>query len=165
VLVALLLHAVAARADEAGEVRALISRGDLQAALARAEKATAANPRDAQARFLQGVVLMDLKRDDQALALFMQLAQEYPELPDPYNNIALIHARAGRLDEAERALETALRNNPGYRVARGNLGLVHLMLAVQSWEMAAAGAPTDPSLQRRLQAARALLASEAQAVR
>jgi Flp pilus assembly protein TadD len=155
---ALGLAGASARADEAAEVRALAARGELAEALQRAEKAVAANPKDAQLRFLQGVVLMDMQRDDAALEVFNQLSQEYPELPDPYNNIALLQARAGRLELARQALEVALRNNPGHRTARANLGMVHLMLAVQAWERAAAGTNVDPALQRRLEGARALLA-------
>ncbi len=115
-------------------------------------------PGDPQLRFLHGVVLMDLQRDDEALAVFTQLTQEYPELPDPYNNIALLQARAGRPDLARQALETALRNDPGHRTARANLGQVHLMLAVQAWEQAAATGPLEAPMQRLLEGARALLA-------
>jgi Flp pilus assembly protein TadD len=146
-----------ARADTADEVRLLLARGEHAAALQLAQKNADANPRDAQARFLQGVVLMDMQRDDDALALFSSLAQLYPELPDPMNNIALLHARAGRLDQALTALQAALRNDPGHRTARANLGQVHLMLAVQAWERVAASGPMETSLQRQLEAARALV--------
>ncbi len=154
-----------ARADEVSEVHALIARGDLPAALARAEKAAQANPRDAQARFLTGVVLMDLHRDAEALDVFQRLTQEYPELPDPYNNIAVLDVRAGRLEDAQQALQTALRDDPSHRAARVNLGQVHLMLAVKAWETAAASGPIDPALQRKLDAARALLSEPTLAAR
>ena len=159
VLVALLLcgSVATAIADDAAEVRALVARGDLAAALQRAERAAAANPRDVQARFLQGVVLMDLQRNDDAMALFTRLSQAYPELPDPLNNIALLHARAGRLEMARQALESALRNDPGHRTARANLGQVHLMLAVQAWEQLASEGVLDVPLQRQLDGARSLL--------
>lgn len=156
-LVLLIAGAGPAVADPAADVRALLSRGDLNGALLLVERATAANPQDPQVRFLHGVVLMDMQRDDAALDLFSRLTQEYPELPDPYNNIALLHARAGRLEAARRALETALRNDPGHRTARVNLGHVHLMLAVQAWELAATTAPLDPPVQRLLEGARTLL--------
>lgn len=148
-------------ADEAADVRALLARGDGAAALALADKATTANPRDVPLRFLQGVVLMDLQRNDEALAHFVKMTQDYPELPDPFNNIALLHARGGRLEQARQALESALRNDPAHRAARANLGQVHLMLALQAWELAAAGGPLDGALQRRLEAVRALLAEAA----
>lgn len=158
-LTALLLAAAAAQAATADDVQSLLARGEHAAALQLAQQAADSNPRDARARFLQGVVLMDMGRDDEALAVFEQLAQLYPELPDPMNNIALLHARGGRLDQALSALQAALRNDPGHRTARGNLGHVHLMLAVQAWEQAAAAGPLDPALQRKLQSARSLLAA------
>jgi Flp pilus assembly protein TadD len=154
----LMLAAVPASADEAAEVRALLARGDLTGALQRAERAAAASPRDAQLHFLLGVVLMDLGRDGAALDVFMRMSEEYPELPDPYNNIALLRARAGELEQARQALESALRNDPGHRLARANLGRVHLLMAVQAWEQLGAQGPLDPSLQRQLDGARALVA-------
>jgi Flp pilus assembly protein TadD len=132
-------------------------------ALERAWTALEAKPRDPHARFAYGVALMDLGRDEEALSVFTQLTQEYPELPDPYNNIALLHARAGRLQLARQALETALRNDPGHRRARENLGRLHLMLAVQALDQAAAAGPLDPPTLRLLQGTRALLAERAAA--
>ena len=148
----------AAHADEAGEVRALVARGDLSAALGRADKAVAAQPRDAALRFLRGVVLMDLARDAEALDAFTLLTQEHPDLPDPYNNIGLLHARAGRPEAALAALQEALRCDPGHRTARANLGQVHVMLAVKAWDQLARSGPLDPALQRKLETARSLLA-------
>jgi Flp pilus assembly protein TadD len=155
---ALTCASAAALADEPAEIRALIAHGELASALQRAQRAMQAHPADAQARFLYGVVLMDLERDGEALALFTQLSEEYPELPDPLNNVAVLQARAGRLELARLALEAALRNEPGHRAALANLGQVHLMLAVQAWELAAAKGPLDTQLLRRLEAARTLLA-------
>ena len=156
--VALACTAGTARADEPAEIRALVAHGELLPALQRAQRAMQARPGDVQIRFLYGVVLMDLQRDDEALALFTQLSEEYPELPDPLNNVAVLQVRAGHLDLARLSLEAALRNEPGHRAALANLGQVHLMMAVQAWEQAADKGPLDPQLQRRLEAARTLLA-------
>lgn len=163
------LHATPwAASDDVRAVEELLSRGQAQAALQRLEARDRASPAsapasaasvDAELRFLRGVALMDLQRNAEALAWFERMTQDHPELPDPYNNIALLHVRAGRLESARQALETALRNDPSYRVARANIGLVHLMLAVQAWEQVAAGGPVDPHLMRRLEGARALLAA------
>ena len=153
-----LLPARAARADEAAEVQKLIRAGDLPGALKRAEAAAAAQPHDASVRFLEGVILIDLKRDDQALDVFQHLTEDFPDLPDPYNNIALLQARAGKLDAARIALETALRNDPNHAVARTNLGEIYLRLAIQAWETVAAATPGDATLQRKLKLARELAA-------
>jgi tetratricopeptide (TPR) repeat protein len=160
-LLALLLATGVARADLVTDVQTLIARGNASAALAATDQALAARPRDAQARFLRGVALLELARNDDALALFTELSQEYPELPEPHNNIALLQVRAGRLELARQALETALRNDPDHRIARLNLGEVHLMLAVQAWEKAAAAGPLDARMARRLDSARSLVAAAA----
>lgn len=152
--------AVAATSSPAAavaEIQRRLGSGQAQAALELAERTAAAEPRLAAPRFLQGVALMDLQRDDEALALFTAFSQDWPELPDPLNNIALLHARAGRLDAALGALQAALRADPAHRAARLNLAEVHLALAVRAWDEAAAAAPLDAVRQRRLQAVRALL--------
>jgi Tfp pilus assembly protein PilF len=164
-MLCLALPWLAHSADEATEIRVLLARGAAPEALQRVERALAADPKNAQLRFMHGVVLMDLARDAEALALFTRLSQDYPELPDPLNNIALLQVRAGQLDSALVALQAALRNDPTHRTARANLGQVYLMLAVQAWTQLAGSGPLDPPLQRRLEAARALLSSPAPAAR
>lgn len=146
-------------ADDVAAVQQLQRSGDAAAALERAERAVAADPRNTRLRFLHGVLLLDAQRDDAAMAVFLRLSEDYPELPEPFNNMALLHARAGRLDAARQALETALRNDPGLSVARRNLGDIHLRLALQAWETAAQALPADTALQRKLQVARELAAA------
>lgn len=150
--------AAAALADE---VTALLASRRTAEALQRTEQALLVSPRDAQTRFVHGVVLMELARDAEALEVFTRLSQEFPELPEPMNNIGLLHARNGRLDAARVALEMALRNDATHRPARANLAEVHLMLAVAAWEQLGQAAPLEPRLQRRLEAVRALLAPPA----
>lgn len=161
VLAALLGCLGIGQAAPADDIRALLNRGELPAALAAVDKAVQAKPRDAALRFLRGVVLMEMRRDDEAIQQFTQLTQEFPELPDPYNNLALLHARAGRLEMARHALQQALLNDPSHRAARINLGQIYLLLAAQAWEQAASAPGADAGLKRKLQALRALLASEA----
>ncbi len=163
ILVRLALCAAAAqpsRASLADDVGTLLASGRGAEALQRTEQALLVAPRDAQTRFVHGVVLMELHRDAEALELFTRVAQEFPELPEPLNNIALLHARAGRLDAARLALESALRNDPAHRQARANLAEVHLMLAVAAWEHLAQAAPLEARVARRLEAVRALLAAQ-----
>mgnify|MGYP002783757238 FL=1 len=153
----LLALAQAGHAALADDVGALLAAGRPAEALQRTEQALLVAPRDAQTRFVHGVVLIELRRDAEALELFTRVAQEFPELPEPQNNIALLHARNGRLEAARVALESALRNDPGHRAARANLAEVHLMLAVAAWEQLGQAAPLEPRLARRLEAVRALL--------
>lgn len=161
--IALHLPGLAQAQPVADEVQRLLSAGRGEEALLRAEQALAAAPSDARTQFVLAVVLMELGRDAQALPLFQQLAQQFPELPDPLNNIALLEVRAGRLEAALRSLEAALRNDPGHRAARANLAEVHLMLAAAAWERLAEDAPLEPRLARRLEAVRALIGPAARA--
>jgi tetratricopeptide (TPR) repeat protein len=127
-----------------------------EAALQQARQAAAAaesgNPAP---RFALGVLLIDRREDAEALELFTSMTQQFPSLPEPHNNIALLHARAGRWDAARAALEAALRNDPSHRVARENLGDVYLQLALQAWE-AAVGGTAGPALQHKLKVGREL---------
>ena len=152
-----------ATASELDEARERLARGDTVGALERAQQGLVRQPDNAQLRFLEGVALMDLGRDNQALAVFRQLNQSYPELPEPLNNIGLLLARAGQLEGARQSLQDALRADPQHRAARTNLGQVYLMLAVQAWERATADVSgrAEPALLRRLEGARTLLAQPA----
>ncbi len=155
-MAALLLACGMVQAVELDEARDRLARGDSAGALERLQQGLQREPGNAQMRFLQGVTLMDLGRDAQALDVFRQLNQSYPELPEPLNNIGLLQARAGQLESARQSLQDALRADPQHRAARANLAQVYVMLAVQAWELAAAGSP-DAAVLRRLEAARALL--------
>jgi Flp pilus assembly protein TadD len=143
-------------ADELADAQRLQAAGDLPAALARIDQGLAARPRDAQLRFARGVVLSEMKRGDEALEIFVRLSEDYPELPDPLNNIAVLHAAAGRIDAARSALEAALRNDPQHRAVRENLADIYVRLAVGLWDGLQAAAP-DPGIARKLRLARELL--------
>lgn len=147
------------RADVLSDIETLHRAGDLERALQEANDAIAAQPRAAQIRFLKGLILTDLNRVSEAKEVFTALTQDFPELPDPYNNLAVLLAAQGQLQEALAALQAALRNDPTHRAARENLGDVHLALAIAAWSAAPSGdAKTDAGLQRKLQLARQIQA-------
>ena len=132
-LAALLGCGTASQADALGDARRLSGAGQTGQALAIVDKALAEKPKDAELRFLRGVLLTDLGRSAEAHAVYTAMSQEFPELPDPFNNLAVLHAARGELDQARALLETALRNEPRHRAARENLGDVFLRLAVRQW--------------------------------
>ena len=158
-LIALLLGPGFARSDVVNDVQTLMAKGELESALRVSAEAMKGQTQDPQPRFLHAVVLMELRRDAEALLAFTRFSQEYPELPEPFNNLALLHVRAGHLELARQSLETALRNDPSHRAARANLGEVYLMMAVETWQQAAKSGQLDPRLMRKLEAARALVAT------
>lgn len=133
---ALLAATGGAFADDYADVGALLREGRHAEALARTQQYLAGKPRDPQMRFLQGVVLADAGRTAEAIAVYSALTQEYPELPEPYNNLAVLHAGQNQLDKARAELEMALRLNPDYAVAHENLGDILARLAGQSYARA-----------------------------
>ncbi|HCL87215.1 MAG TPA: hypothetical protein DIC45_12155, partial [Comamonadaceae bacterium] len=96
----------------------------------------AATPRDPQLRFLRTVALTDLGRQDEAIAALVDLTETYPELPEPYNNLAVLYAAQGELDKAREALEQAVRARPDYGVAYENLGDIYARLARRAYTRA-----------------------------
>ena len=140
----------------APEIERLFRQGQPTLALQRADESLAAEPQNASLRFLKGVMLSETGRAAEAITVFEQLTQDFPELPEPYNNLAVLLAASGQLDAARSALETALRHDPAYRTAHENMGDVLTRLAQRAYEAAAAGRSAEPALQRKLRLVREL---------
>jgi Flp pilus assembly protein TadD len=105
-------------------------------------------PRDPQMRFWRARLLEQLQRGDEAFAVYEELAQDYPELPEVQNNLGVMYAARGNLGQAKLAFEHALRNNPSYATAHENMGDILLHLARQSF---AKSAELDPQAAKSLQ--------------
>ena len=146
-----------AHADEIVEVQRLQSAGQVEQALSRAEAYLASKPKDAQMRFLRGVLLADRRRSAEAIEVFQRLIEEFPELPEPYNNLAALQAAAGDYDRAKASLDQALRANPSFAAAHENLGDVLAMLALRSYTRAQQIEPANPALPGKLKLVRELL--------
>lgn len=132
-LVASLLASSAALADDYTDVNQLLRSGRHAEALARADQFLAAKPRDPQMRFLKGVVQSEAGRTADAIDTFIKLSEDYPELPEPYNNLAALYAARSDFEKARAALEAAVRANPSYAIAHENLGDVYAKLAAVSY--------------------------------
>ncbi len=156
----LALSAHHAHADAYAEVSALIEAGNTSAALTQVQSHLAQNPRDVQMRFLQGSAQARAQDLDAAIATFTQLTQEFPELPEPYNNLAVIYAHQGQLEEARNALLNAIRNNPEYPVAHENLGDIYLRMAHQAYNQSVKLQGAQPALQKKLESLHPLLTTQ-----
>ncbi|KQY81686.1 MULTISPECIES: tetratricopeptide repeat protein [Roseateles] len=141
----LALASVPARAEDLASAQRLWLAGQKTQAVEQVEQALTRTPEDLQLRFALGVMRMELGEREKARAIFTRLTQDFPDLADPYNNLAVLHAAAGELDEAQAALEQALRLQPEHAQAQENLGDVLLRLALRAYQRAqkAAVAPTD----------------------
>ena len=125
-----------AHADEYAEVSQLSQAGQHAQALVLAEQFLTKQPRDPQMRFLKAVIQSDTGKTQDAVATLVQITQDYPELPEPYNNLAVLYAAQSQWDKARAALETAIRTNPNYATAHENLGDVYVQLAGQAYRQA-----------------------------
>lgn len=123
-------------ADELADVSQLLRAGQHGAALVKVDAFLSKNPRDAQMRFLKGVILTEQNKSAEAIAIFSKLTEDFPTLPEPYNNLAVLYASSGQYEKARTALDMAIRTNPTYATAYENLGDVHAKLASQAYDKA-----------------------------
>ncbi|MET3476841.1 tetratricopeptide (TPR) repeat protein [Variovorax sp. 1126] len=143
-------------AIEHEEVDKLMQAGKLDEAMAKAEAFLKDKPRDPQMRFLKGVIQLDTGKRNEAIAAFTQLTLDAPELPEPYNNLAVIYASQNQFDKARAALESAIRTNPSYATAQENLGDVYARLASQAYSKALQLDQNNTAVQPKLAVIRTL---------
>lgn len=131
-----MLMPLAAHADEYAEVSRLLDTRLYKEALAKADRYLSNHPGDPQMRFLRGVALSDGGRAAEAIVAFSDITADLPELPEPYNNLAVLYASQNQLDKARAALELAVKANPSYATALENLGDIYARLASQAYDKA-----------------------------
>ncbi|MCP4042635.1 MAG: tetratricopeptide repeat protein [Gammaproteobacteria bacterium] len=134
-----------------GDIRSLTKEGQYVQALERLTKYRVDHPDDPQAHFLEGLILVKHGDSNGALKVFQAISREYPELPEPYNNLAVLYASDGRYEEARDALLEAIRTHPSYATAHENLGDIYAKMASMAYDNALA-------LDERNRAAQAKLA-------
>jgi Flp pilus assembly protein TadD len=131
-----------------------LRQGDKPGALKLAEDGVHQFPHDAQLRFVRAVVLSDLNRIDDATSAFEALCSEFPELPEPYNNLAVIRANQGKYAEAEQLLQQALQIRNTYVTARENLGDLYVAMAIGAYDQASKFDAANAVLKKKLTLAR-----------
>ena len=154
---ALIAIATVARADDIQDASQMLRSGQHQQALERINKVLAAKPRDAQARFLKGLILTEKGDTKEAVLIFTKLTEDYPDLPEPYNNLAVIYAAQGQYDKARGALAQSIRTHPSYATAYENLGDVYSKLASQAYDKALQLDSSNAAAQNKLALVRELV--------
>ncbi len=153
---ALLLTSLAARADDIQDANRLFKQKQYDQALDKVEAILANKPKDLQARFLKGVILIEKGKTDDAIALFQALTEDAPDRPEPYNNLGLLYALQGQYEKAKTAVEMAIRLQPTYALAHENLGEIYAKMASKEYERALQLDPNNTSLQTKLSITRQL---------
>ncbi|HMX16570.1 MAG TPA: tetratricopeptide repeat protein [Rhodocyclaceae bacterium] len=153
------IAAASARADSLQDASKLLKQGQPAQALEQVDKFLAGKPKDAQGRFLKGLILTEMNRSQDAVAVFSKLTEDYPELPEPYNNLAVIYAQQKQYDKAKQALEMAIRTHPSYATAHENLGDIYARLASQAYDKALQLDSSNASAQTKLAMIRDLMST------
>lgn len=131
------------RSQLSNRINQLINSGRYEAALQEINKVFSSTGyiespgEDVQLRFLEARAYVGLGQSQKALQRYKELNSKYPELPEPYNNLAAMQMQLGLYDEAYEALTMAVALRPNYGVAQRNLAMIHLLKAEQSFEIAA----------------------------
>ena len=156
--------ATPARADDLQDASQLLKAGQREQALERVNRALAAKPADPQARFLKGLIYTEQGNAREAIEIFTKLTQDYPDLPEPYNNLAVIYAGQGQYEKARAALEQSIRTHPSYATAYENLGDVYAKLASQAYDKALQLDSSNTGAQNKLSLVRELVGGPATVV-
>jgi tetratricopeptide (TPR) repeat protein len=144
-------------ANSLADVTKLMKQGQQAQALDQVDKYLAAKPKDAQGRFLKGLLLTEMNKTGDAIAIFQKLTEDFPELPEPYNNLAVIYAQQKQYEKAKQALEMAIRTHPSYATAHENLGDIYTRMASQAYDKALQIDSANTSAQTKLSMIRDLM--------
>jgi tetratricopeptide (TPR) repeat protein len=136
VLLALAGAVLAAPADDLREAQKLYGQGRYAPAMEKVDAYLKAQPREPQGRFLKGLILTEQKKVNEAIQVFTGLTEDFPELPEPYNNLAVLYASLGNYEKAKSALELAIHTHPSYATAHENLGDIYAQLASRAYDRA-----------------------------
>jgi Flp pilus assembly protein TadD/ketosteroid isomerase-like protein len=142
--------ALPVHANTVQEASRLLRQGQPTQALEQIDRFLSDKPKDAQGRFLKGTILAEMGRNPEAISIFTKLSEDYPELPEPYNNLAVIYAQQKQYDKAKQALEQAIRTHPSYATAHENLGDLYARLASQAYGKALQLDSSNTSAQGKL---------------
>jgi len=147
-------------AEDLREAQKLYSQGKLQPALDKVEGFLKTAPRDPQARFLKALVFTEQKRVNDAIQVFTGLTEDFPELPEPYNNLAVLYASQGNFDKAKASLELAIHTHPSYATAHENLGDIYAQLASRAYDRALQLDKSNTTAQLKLSMVKDLFSSQ-----
>lgn len=139
-----------AHADDVEDANKLFKQGQHSQALDKVNGFLVKKPKDAQARFLKGLIYTEQAKATDAIKMFSALTEDYPELPEPYNNLAVLYASQGQFEKAKLALEMAIRTHPSYATAHENLGDIYAKMASQAYDRALQLDRSNTSTQTKL---------------
>ncbi len=158
------------KADDLLEsARAAAEAGNLPLAEALLKRATEVDPKNKFAWNNLGLIYLQTRQDDQAIASFQKQIEVNPYDEFAYNNLGRVYWQERKYDEAVKAFNKQLENNPLDKFAHANLGQMYAEwhkydLAAPELEKAASLSPERPDLQVSLGDAYLNLGQDAKAL-
>lgn len=122
--------------DVIDDINKLMRAGQYNVALQKTEAVLSKHPDDAHLRFTKGLILAEQHKTAEAISIFRKLTEDFPDLPEPYNNLAVLYASQGEYDKAQATLNLAFRTNQTYATTLQNLGDVYARLASEAYQKA-----------------------------
>lgn len=95
-----------------------------------------AQPNNHNLLFLRAVTQTRLEKKELAIETYNDLIERFPNLPEPYNNLAVLYAEQNNLSKAKEILQKALETNSTYSIAHINLGDVYTRMASEAYRLA-----------------------------
>jgi len=150
-----------AYAQSLKDARTLLAGKKYDEAIAILDKLHTERPREPQAWFLKGLALADSGKTDAAITTYQAVLGDFPELPEPHNNLAVLYAQRGQYGLARDELEAAVNAAPDYVIAYENLGDIYARLAAVNYEKAATRDARNKTAPVKLKLVREVLAPPA----
>jgi tetratricopeptide (TPR) repeat protein len=122
------------------DLQLLIDQNLFAPAVVAGEELLVKHPGNARIQFLTAYAYQMDKQVDQAKKLYQSLIKDYPELPEPRNNLAMIYLDQGDSDKAIQILIDALNTNLAYSTAYKNLGKIYRGIASETYRRAVSDA-------------------------
>ena len=148
---------------ELQDINRILKAGQTQQALDRVNTYLTGKPKDPVARFIRGLAQAELGKTNDAIMTFQSLTEDFPELPEPYNNLAVLYSSKGQFEKARVALELAIQTHPSYSTAHENLGDIYAKLASQAYDKALQLDKSNPNVATKLNLVRDLFSTNPKA--
>ena len=132
--------------NQTDKILHLLQGDRLAEALIEADELVTSYPDRPDYLFIKATVLDRLGNPEDAVAIYKQLIDQFPEFPEPYNNLALHQANNGDYPKAIETLEKAFHTNDSYSVAYQNLQSIYDRMANEAYREALRAISGFPSL-------------------
>jgi len=118
------------------EIKILLKNGKYVRAEKLISNSIEINPNNPELLFYKGIIETNIGKNDKAINTFRNLTEKFPELPEPFNNLAVLYAEKGEFKLAKEILEQAIKTNPSYLTAHINLGDIFTKMASEAYNKA-----------------------------